>query len=91
MTLVVTLISWTQNCHDEVIANLKSLLLNHRRYIEEQTDGRYGHPAEEQFIAEMNALVVKDAEEYYRTMMSEDVLSWNLRFVFQSYCVAVGS
>jgi len=27
----------------------------------------------------MNALVVKDAEEYYRTMMSEDVLSWNLR------------
>ncbi|KZT74782.1 hypothetical protein DAEQUDRAFT_742252 [Daedalea quercina L-15889] len=49
-----------------------------RKYIEEQvlTDG---HPAEEQFIAEMNALVVRDAEEYYRTMMTEDTLSWNLR------------
>lgn len=30
-------------------------------------------------MAEMNALVVRDAEEYYRTMMSEDTLSWNLR------------
>ncbi len=44
----------------------------------ETNDGR---PREEQFVAEMNALVVKDAEEYYRTMMTEDVLSWNLRSV----------
>ena len=36
-------------------------------------------------MAEMNALFVKDAEEYYRTMMTEDVLSWNLR------CVRVSS
>lgn len=54
-------------------------MLNHRKYIEEQSDGHYGHPAEEQFFAEMNALVVKDAEEYYRTMMLEDTRSWNLR------------
>lgn len=27
----------------------------------------------------MNALVVRDAEEYYRTMMEEDAISWNLR------------
>ena len=40
---------------------------------------KFSHPYEEQFVAEMNALVVKDAEEYYRTMMTEDVLSWNLR------------
>lgn len=30
-------------------------------------------------MAEMNALVVRDAEEYYRTMMTEDAKSWNLR------------
>lgn len=44
-------------------------------------DGRYGHPAEEQFMAEMNALVVRDAEEYYRMMMQEDSTSWNLRYL----------
>lgn len=32
-------------------------------------------------MAEMNALVVRDAEEYYRTMMAEDTKSWNLRCV----------
>ncbi|KAI0662663.1 hypothetical protein C8Q70DRAFT_1043046 [Cubamyces menziesii] len=52
----------------------------HREIIEHQLgkDAK-AHPHEEQFVAEMNALVVKDAEEYYRTMMTEDVLSWNLR------------
>ncbi|EED79127.1 predicted protein [Postia placenta Mad-698-R] len=70
-----------KDCHAEVISNLRTLLLNHRKYIEEQSDGHYGHPAEEQFFAEMNALVVKDAEEYYRTMMLEDTRSWNLSVV----------
>ncbi|THH32010.1 hypothetical protein EUX98_g2188 [Antrodiella citrinella] len=41
--------------------------------------GGNGHPAEEQFIAEMNALLVRDAEEYYRTLMQEDTISWNIR------------
>ncbi|THH02897.1 hypothetical protein EW026_g93 [Hermanssonia centrifuga] len=71
-----------KTCHKEVVQNLRNLLKNHRKYIEEQLpdgDDRYGHPAEEQFMAEMNALVVKDAEEYYRTMMTEDEKSWNLR------------
>jgi erythromycin esterase-like protein len=27
----------------------------------------------------MNALVVKDAEEYYRCMLDEDINSWNIR------------
>lgn len=31
------------------------------------------------FDADQNARVVKDAEEYYRTMFHEDVSSWNLR------------
>lgn len=40
-----------------------------------------GHPALEQFVAEMNALLVRDAEEYYRAMMQEDPKSWNIRSV----------
>ncbi|EKM60919.1 uncharacterized protein PHACADRAFT_85419 [Phanerochaete carnosa HHB-10118-sp] len=71
-----------KTCHKEVIQNLQSLLRNHQRYIEEQLSiqerGIGTHPAEEQFVAEMNALLVKDAEEYYRTMMEEDTVSWNL-------------
>ena len=63
-----------------MIANLKSLLRNHNEILEkEMRRFENGHPREEQLIAEINALVVKDAEEYYRTMMTEDVLSWNLR------------
>ena len=33
----------------------------------------------DQFIAEINALVVKDAEEYYRFSVDENVNSWNIR------------
>ncbi|TFK83604.1 hypothetical protein K466DRAFT_589596 [Polyporus arcularius HHB13444] len=69
-----------KDCHREVIENLKALLRDHHRIIEqEMAETNDGRPREEQFVAEMNALVVKDAEEYYRTMMTEDVLSWNLR------------
>ncbi|KAJ8453906.1 hypothetical protein ONZ51_g13336 [Trametes cubensis] len=68
------------DCHREVIETLKNLSVNRHKIIEHQLgkDAK-AHPHEEQFVAEMNALVVKDAEEYYRTMMTEDVLSWNLR------------
>ena len=69
-----------QDCHREVIDNLRNLLLNRQTFIEqEMPKDKFSHPYEEQFVAEMNALVVKDAEEYYRNMMTEDVLSWNLR------------
>lgn len=37
------------------------------------------HPSEEQFMAEMNAAVVRDAERYYRSMMDEDEIGWNIR------------
>ncbi|KAH9937527.1 uncharacterized protein B0H18DRAFT_1113351 [Fomitopsis serialis] len=67
-----------KDCHREVILNLRNLLHNRKKYIEEQGQAD-GHPDEQHFVAEMNALVVRDAEEYYRTMMSEDTLSWNLR------------
>ena len=69
-----------QDCHREVIDNLKALLLSRQRILEQELPkAKNSHPHEDQFIAEMNALVVKDAEEYYRTMMTEDVRSWNLR------------
>lgn len=45
-----------------------------------------GHPALEQFVAEMNALLVRDAEEYYRAMMHEDSKSWNIRSVSLLEC-----
>jgi erythromycin esterase-like protein len=38
-----------------------------------------GVPEDDRFVAEMNALTVKDAEKYYRTMMREDTKSWNIR------------
>ena len=77
-----TLIQRPQDCHREVVDNLKTLLATrHKILAQELPKSENGHPREEQFVAEMNALVVKDAEEYYRTMMTEDVRSWNLRFV----------
>jgi erythromycin esterase len=39
-----------------------------------RSDGRDGH-----FAAEQNALVVKNAETYYRTMIRSNVDSWNVR------------
>ena len=70
-----------QDCHQEAIQNLHDLLHNSQKYLEDRFSeaGQYWHPSQEQFMAEMNALVVRDAEEYYRTMINEDVKSWNLR------------
>lgn len=45
---------------------LSELVKKNKQYIEDQLpDGphRAAHPREEQFMAEMNALVVKDAEK----------------------------
>jgi erythromycin esterase-like protein len=40
-------------------------------------DGRIA--ADEYFVAEQNARVIKNAEEYYRTMLGSRAESWNLR------------
>ena len=40
-------------------------------------DGRIA--ADEYFFAEQNARLVRNAEEYYRSMFAGRVLSWNLR------------
>jgi erythromycin esterase-like protein len=62
-------------CEDEVVR----LLMDLRRKACDYT-GRDGLVASEEFFqAEMNARLVKNAEEYYRTMFSGRVSSWNLR------------
>ena len=42
-----------------------------------QRDGQIA--ADAYFFAEQNALVVRNAEEYYRNMFRREVSSWNLR------------
>ncbi len=62
-------------CEDEVVAQLVEL---QRRAAE--LAGRDGRVAEDEyFYAEQNARLVKNAEEYYRSMFRGRVSSWNLR------------
>jgi erythromycin esterase-like protein len=58
-------------CEDEVIALLQEM---RRKVNEYPADGREAH-----FVAEQNALVVKNAEAYYRAMVRGGSESWNLR------------
>jgi erythromycin esterase-like protein len=60
-----------KSCEEEVIALLTQLRHNQPRF---EQDGR-----ESFFVAEQNALVVKNAEAYYRTMIHGDAESWNVR------------
>lgn len=65
----------SHTCEKEV---LEQLLEMHQRAAEfARRDGWVA--AEEFFSAEQNARLVKNAEEYYRTMFRGDVSSWNLR------------
>ena len=59
------------SCEDEVVALLRELRRDEPRYA---ADGR-----EEFFAAEQNALVVKNAEAYYRAMVRGGPESWNIR------------
>jgi erythromycin esterase-like protein len=71
----LTALGLTKSCEDEVIRELVEL---QRRAIDYAR--RDGRAAEDQFFeAVQNARVVKNAEEYYRTMFLGDVSSWNLR------------
>ncbi len=63
------------SCEREVVDELLEL---HRRRAEYASrDGRLA--ADEFFVAEQNARLVKNAEAYYRTMFAGHVESWNLR------------
>jgi erythromycin esterase-like protein len=63
------------SCEREAVSQLFEL---HRRRVEYASrDGRIA--ADEFFFAEQNARLVRNAEEYYRTMFAGRVESWNLR------------
>lgn len=65
----------TQSCEHEVVSQLVEL---HQRAAEyARRDGRVA--ADDFFYAEQNARLVRNAEEYYRTMFRGRVSSWNLR------------
>lgn len=63
------------SCEAEAVSQLVDLHRSALRYA--RMDGLVA--LERFFDAEQNARVVKDAEEYYRTMFRESVSSWNLR------------
>lgn len=60
-------------CREEVVAQLTDLLRRRSEALAGDAD------ADEQFHAEMNARLVRDAEAYYRGMFSPGVITWNLR------------
>jgi erythromycin esterase-like protein len=65
----------SRSCEDDVVAQLVDL---RRRAAEYATrDGRVA--ADEYFHAEQNARLVRNAEEYYRSMFGGRAESWNLR------------
>ena len=62
-------------CEDEVVQQLLDM---QRRYADvTRSDGSMAE--DEAFAAEQNARLVKNAEEYYRSMFRGRVSSWNLR------------
>jgi erythromycin esterase-like protein len=63
------------SCEDEVISELVDLRRRAAEYA--ARDGRVA--ADEYVYAEQNARLVKNAEEYYRTMFHGRISSWNLR------------
>jgi erythromycin esterase-like protein len=63
------------SCENEVVREL--LELRHRAADYAARDGRIA--SDEFFVAEQNALVARDAEQYYREMFRGRVSSWNLR------------
>jgi erythromycin esterase-like protein len=62
------------SCEDEVIQQLREM--NHRV---SQQMAASGEDRADLFFAQQNARLVRNAEEYYRTMFHGRVSSWNLR------------
>ena len=62
-------------CEDAVVNELTALRRKAMDYL--QRDGAVA--ADAYFCAEQNALIVRDAEQYYRTMFRQQHSSWNLR------------
>lgn len=72
---LATELGMTRSCEEEVVNELTELRLREAAYL--QRDGRVA--ADEFFFAEQNARLIKNAEEYYRSMFRGPVSSWNLR------------
>ena len=64
-----------ESCEDDVVAQLREL--RQRAGELAARDGRL--PRDAQFVAEQNARVAVDAEQYYRAMFRGRASSWNLR------------
>jgi erythromycin esterase-like protein len=64
-----------ETCEQEVVDQLVDLQRHAVQYA--RRDGLLGE--DEAFYAEQNALLVRDAAEYYRSMFKGRALSWNLR------------
>ena len=68
-------IGLSKSCEDQVVSQLTELQRRAAQYA-----GRDGRVAPDEFFyAEQNARLVKNAEEYYRSMFRGRVSSWNLR------------
>ncbi|HUS10594.1 MAG TPA: erythromycin esterase family protein [Pyrinomonadaceae bacterium] len=65
----------TESCESEVVSQLVELRKRAADYA--NRDGRVA--ADDFFFAEQNARLVKNAEEYYRSMFRGSVSSWNVR------------
>jgi erythromycin esterase-like protein len=64
-----------RDCEEEVVHQL----VETRRHAAEPSGAGDGVEEDERFAAAQNARLVKNAEEYYRTMFGGRVSSWNLR------------
>ncbi|HTO74486.1 MAG TPA: erythromycin esterase family protein [Thermoanaerobaculia bacterium] len=65
----------TRSCEDEAVQQLMELQRSQQTY--SRADGP--KMADDFFFAKQNARLVRNAEEYYRSMFRGSVLSWNLR------------
>jgi erythromycin esterase-like protein len=65
----------TESCKNEVVSQLVEL----RRRAADYANRDGGIAVDDFFFAEQNARLVKNAEEYYRSMFRGSVPSWNLR------------
>lgn len=68
-------IGMSESCEQGVLAQLQELQQRAFDYV--QADG--SHAEDAFFYAQQNARLVRNAEEYYRTMFRGRVSSWNLR------------
>ena len=70
-----TAVGLSRSCEEDVVAQLIELRRRAAEYA--NRDGRVAQ--DEFFFAEQNARLVRNAEEYYRSMFGGRVESWNLR------------